>query len=45
MNKFNNKILIGLCLATLGFAGCSDFEDVNVSPSQVGEEYVMPDYF
>lgn len=45
MNKFNNKILIGLCLATLGFAGCSDFEDVNISPSQVGEEYVLPDYF
>lgn len=40
-----NKLFIGLCFTTLGLAGCSDFEDVNISPEQVGEEYVKPDYF
>ncbi len=40
-----NKLFIGLCFTTLGLASCSDFEDVNISPEQVGEEYVKPDYF
>lgn len=44
--KTINKYLYGLLLgtATVGLAGCSDFEDINVDPSAAGVESMRPDY-
>lgn len=42
--KTYHKLFIGLCIGATGLASCSDFDEVNTSPSAVEIEYVKPDY-
>ena len=44
--KRMNKYLYGLLMGTMtvGLAACSDFEELNISPSAAGAESMHPDY-
>ena len=42
-NKFFFSLAMGAALMS-GATSCSDFEEINLSPSAAGEQYIHPDY-
>ena len=43
--NMKNKILAGMFSMAALFSSCSDFQEINEDPNQVGEEKVKPEWF
>lgn len=43
--KTKNRILTGLLFSAALFSSCSDFQEINEDPNQVGEDKVKPEWF